>query len=200
AGRSPLGDADVVDPRLLAPELLEEALDHLGRFGDAFTAVRDARLTNPLLQVLDVIVDVLIDVGEDLLEIFVGDLAHVRRDFGVAGRTDPELLLRWSGRGVRRHLRARAARCEQREQKHHGGAETRSGSTTETPRDREPSCVALCLCVSVVDSSFICLCASVTGFLRASVALWRMHGRPPLIRESLSHFSNAWLGLVTSCT
>ena len=100
AWRAPLGDPDVVDARFLAPELLEEPLHHLGRLGNALTAVRDARLTDPLLQVLDVVVDVLIDVGEDLFEIVVLDLAHVGLNRGVAVRADPELRLGGRGRSV----------------------------------------------------------------------------------------------------
>ena len=89
--RAPLGDADVEDARLLASELLEEALDHLRRFRDAFAAVRDARLTNPFLQTLDVLIDVVIDIGEDLLEIVVRDLREVRLDLRIAVGADAEL-------------------------------------------------------------------------------------------------------------
>ena len=103
AWRAPLGEADVIDARFLAPELLEEPLHHLGRLGNALAAVRDARLTDPLLQVLDVVVDVLIDVGEDLFEIVVLDLAHVGLNRGVAVRTDSELRLRGGGGGISRH-------------------------------------------------------------------------------------------------
>ena len=66
---APLRRADVVDARLLASELFEEPFDHLGRLGNALAGVRDARLLNPLLKGLDVLVDVLVDVGEDLLKL-----------------------------------------------------------------------------------------------------------------------------------
>jgi hypothetical protein len=67
AGRAVFGDADVIDARLLAAKLVEESLHHFGGLGNALARVRDARLANPLLQVLDVRVDVVVDVRKDLL-------------------------------------------------------------------------------------------------------------------------------------
>src|SRR6202008_1692803 len=55
ARRAPLGDADVVNARLLAAQLLEEALDHFGALGNPFAAVGNARLADPFLQADDVI-------------------------------------------------------------------------------------------------------------------------------------------------
>ena len=72
AGRAVFGDADVENLGLLAAQLVEEALDHLGRLGDALTRVRDAGLPDPLLKVLDVLVDVLVDVGDDLRVAVIG--------------------------------------------------------------------------------------------------------------------------------
>ena len=89
AWRAPLGDADIVDARGLAAELLEEALDHFGRLRDAFAAVRNTRLAHPLLQVLDVLVDVLVDVAVHVLQL-VGNPGQVRFDRFVAGRPDPQ--------------------------------------------------------------------------------------------------------------
>ena len=68
AGRAVFGDADVVDTRSLAAHLIEEAFDHLGGLGNSFTGVGDAGLLDPLLQVLDVLVDVRVDVIEYLLD------------------------------------------------------------------------------------------------------------------------------------
>src|SRR5919198_4634788 len=93
AGRAPFGDADVVDARLLAAELLEESLHHLGALGDTFAAVRDARLADPFLEVHDVLVDVFVDVREHLLQVLRLNLAHVRLNLGIAGGTDAELRL-----------------------------------------------------------------------------------------------------------
>src|SRR5262249_21376894 len=93
AGRAPLGDADVVDARLLAAELLEESLHHLGAFRDAFATVRDARLADPFLEVHDVVVEMLVDVLEDFLQVFRLDFAEVRLNLGISGRADPELRL-----------------------------------------------------------------------------------------------------------
>ncbi len=102
AGRAVFGDADIEDLRLLAAELVEEALHHFGGLRNAFARVRDARLANPLLQVLDMRIDVVVDVREDLLQIG-RDLAQVGLKLGVAGRADAEL------RGGRR--RRRGGRC-----------------------------------------------------------------------------------------
>src|SRR5262249_13859627 len=114
-----LGDADVVDARLLAAELFEEAFHHLGALWNALAAVRDARLTNPLLQVHDVVVDVVVDVLENLLQVLVLDFRQVRLNLGVAVRPDAEL--RRSGRrslrrGGRRGRTARAPYCQQHAQ------------------------------------------------------------------------------------
>ena len=68
AGRAILGDPDVVDARRLTAHLVEEALYHLGGLGDTFTGVRDTWLLDPLLQILDVLVDVRVDVVEHLLD------------------------------------------------------------------------------------------------------------------------------------
>ena len=110
----------------LAAELLEEALDHLGRFGNALAAVRDARLADPLLQVLDVIVDVLVDVAVDLLQLVGRNLRHVGLDLGVARGTDAEfgfrLRLRRGGvLRLRRRRRAAGSRTER------GGEEDEQG-------------------------------------------------------------------------
>ena len=122
ARRAPLGDADVVDARFLAAKLVEEALHHLGAFRDAFAAVRDARLANPLLQVHDVIVDVLVDIGEDLLELLGLDLRQIRLNLRVAIRPDAELR---RGRRGRRRCRcgrgrlARASGCRHQHDESH---------------------------------------------------------------------------------
>src|SRR6185437_3786309 len=76
AGRAVLGNAYVVYARLLAAELVEESFDHLGTLGDALAAIGDAGLADPLLQVLDVLIDVGVDVREDLLQVR-RDLAHI---------------------------------------------------------------------------------------------------------------------------
>ena len=117
AGRAVFGDADVEDLRLLAAELVEEALHHLGGLGNALAGVRDARLANPLLQVLDVRIDVLVDVREDLLQLG-RHLAQVRLDLGVAvpgGCRVSWRPARWSRRAARAGwLQAAAAKSAQR--------------------------------------------------------------------------------------
>ena len=118
ARRAPFSDADVVDPRGLAPELLEEALDHLRRLGNPLAAVRDAGLSHPLLQVLDVLVDVIVDVAVHLLQ-FVGHLAQIRLDGFVAGRANAEFGFR-RGRRRRRLLLGRAFRTARSEQRDSG--------------------------------------------------------------------------------
>ena len=107
AGRAVLGDADVVDAGGLAAELVEEALDHLGGLRNAFAAVRDAGLLDPLLQVLDVLVDVLVDVVEDLADLRRRGLGvgtdtagaiglHVQRLLGLGGALRSGLFARFT--------------------------------------------------------------------------------------------------------
>ena len=88
----------VEDARVLAAELLEEALHHLGALGNALAAVRDAGLLDPLLEVFRVLVDVRVDVREDLLQ--VGrQLAVIRLEvrIGRAERMNPDLRLGRAG-------------------------------------------------------------------------------------------------------
>ncbi len=86
--QSPLGDARIIDFRFLTPELIEETLDHLGGFLNAFAAVRNARLPDPLLQpFLHVFVEVFVDVSVDFLEFLTLDLRHVDMGNCVALRT-----------------------------------------------------------------------------------------------------------------
>ena len=98
AGGAVLGNADVVDARGLAAELVEEALDHLGGFGDAFPGVRDAGLLDPVLEVGDVIVDVGVDVVVDLLEVGRG-LGEVGGEGLVAVGADVEGGMHCGGLG-----------------------------------------------------------------------------------------------------
>ena len=100
AGGAVFGDADVIHAGLLAAELIEEAFDHFGAFRDALAGVRDAGLADPLLKIVDMLVDVVVDVGEDFFQI-VGSLAEVGLDGFIAVRADAELL-RADGPSMRR--------------------------------------------------------------------------------------------------
>ena len=64
-----LSEPGVIDAGVLTAELFEESLHHLGALGNTLAAVRDARLLNPLLNVLRVLVDVGVDVREHLLKV-----------------------------------------------------------------------------------------------------------------------------------
>ena len=69
AGTAVLRYANVVDAGLLAAKLVEETLHHLRALRDSLAAVGDAGLADPLLQVLDVVVDVAIDVSKGFLQV-----------------------------------------------------------------------------------------------------------------------------------
>jgi hypothetical protein len=119
ARRAVLGDANVEHLRLLTAQLIEEALHHLGRLGNAFARVRDAGLANPLLQILHVLIDVLVNVGMHLLH-FRRQLAEVRGDLRIPIRTNTQLLGRRRRAGGRRSWRLIARhRNEQRTEGDH---------------------------------------------------------------------------------
>ena len=104
---------------MLAAELVEKALHHLGGFGDPLAGVGDARLLDPAAEVHRVPVHVVVDVLEHLLE-FLGNPGHVRTQLGIPLRPDSEF--RGGRRGIRIHIGAAAAgsqhesRHQQREQ------------------------------------------------------------------------------------
>ena len=90
AGGAVFGDADVVDAGGLAAEFIEEALHHLGTLRNTFAGVGDAGLLDPLLEIFDVVVDVLIDIVEGLLE-FGGNVIIGRFDSGGVVGLDAQL-------------------------------------------------------------------------------------------------------------
>jgi hypothetical protein len=95
-----------------AAELVEEALDHLGGLGDAFAGVGDAGLAYPLLQVLDVLIDVVVDV----LEGFFGlgrELGLVNLDGLFAMGFDTEFGGGFGGGGGRGGLALATGECRE---------------------------------------------------------------------------------------